>query len=99
MRKLILAYHGTNSRAAREIVKHGFAKGTHFAAHLEDALGYGGAHLFEVMFPADAVPPNRWQFTIGRRVPPSRIVNYRIVRERKVIENEKLRQRIFRSNR
>jgi hypothetical protein len=51
------------------------------------------------MFAADVVPPNRWQFTIGRRLPPSRIVSYRIVQQRKVIENEKLRQRVFRSNR
>jgi hypothetical protein len=36
---------------------------------------------------------------VGRQVPPSRIVSYRVVRQRKVIENEKLRQRIFRSNR
>jgi hypothetical protein len=99
MKKLVICYHGTNARAAAEIVKHGFERGTHFAAHLEDALGYGGDHLFEVMFPTDGVPPDRWQFTIGRRLPASRIVSYRIVRERKVIENEKLRQRIFRSNR
>jgi hypothetical protein len=59
MKKLVICYHGTNSRAAQAIVGHGFAKGTHFAAHLEDALGYGGGHLFEVMFPADAVPPSR----------------------------------------
>lgn len=91
MKKLVICYHGTNARAAAEIVKYGFAKGTHFAAHLEDALGYGGGHLFEVMFPAEVVPPNHWQFTIGRRLPPSRIVSYRIVQQRKVIENEKLR--------
>jgi hypothetical protein len=99
MKKLVICYHGTNARAAREIVGRGFSEGTHFAAHLEDALGYGGAHVFEVAFPADVVSHDRWQFTIGRRIPPSHIVSYRVVRQRKVVENQKLRQRVFRSNR
>jgi hypothetical protein len=51
------------------------------------------------MFPADVAPPNRWQFTIGRRIPPSRIVSYRVVRQRKVVENKALRDKVFRSNR
>ena len=99
MRKLTICYHGTNAAAARQIVGRGFARGTHFATHLEDALGYGGGHLFEVAFPTDSVPPDRWQFIIGRRVPPSRIVSYAVVRQRKVIENEALRDKVFRSNR
>jgi len=42
-KKQIIAFHGTNKRGALAILKNGFAPYTHFAAHLEDSLEFGGS--------------------------------------------------------
>lgn len=48
----------------------GFDKWTYFAAHLEDALAFGGPFVFAVWFPDE---PTHWQFRIRRRISPKRI--------------------------
>jgi hypothetical protein len=95
---MIICYHGTNARAAKAIVEHGFAAGTYFARHLEDAIGFGGDHVFEVVFLDISLTDDRWQFTSLAPVPKSRIVSYRVYSRRSVIENEALRKRVSRSN-
>jgi len=52
-------FHGTkNNDIALKILKDGFAEGTWFAAHLEDAIEYGGEYVFYV----DAkFPTRKWQ--------------------------------------
>lgn len=65
-----ICWHGTDEKAARSILKTGFRKDTHFAAHAEDALAMGGPFLFAVEF-GNAAP--NWQFLNTRRIPPSRI--------------------------
>jgi hypothetical protein len=47
---LIICFHGTNEANAKSILKRGFLPDTYFAAHLEDALEFGGNHVFEVAF-------------------------------------------------
>lgn len=43
-------YHGTTKENHDKILRSGcFQAGTYFAKHLEDALGYGGLHVFEVL--------------------------------------------------
>lgn len=45
-------FHGTNKANAESILKEGFRPDTWFAAHLEDALAFGGNHVFEVALEA-----------------------------------------------
>ena len=58
--QLRICYHGTNQEAGEAIQKEGFRVGTYFAAHLEDALTFGGPYVFEVLF-LDPGDPPPWQ--------------------------------------
>jgi len=64
-------------------MREGFHKGTYFARHLEDALGFGGRHVFMVEF---YVTPGfrRWQVSLSHRLPPSAIVSYHVYTVRHV---------------
>jgi len=92
-----ICYHGTNKKAAEFILNEGFKPDTWFARHLEDAISYGGNHIFEVMFKVKGLPPN-WQFRNLERVSVSRIVAYYIVDKVTIFSNEKLREEICLSN-
>jgi len=83
----VACYHGTNAEAAQSILKMGFYSYTWFAAHLEDAIGYGGPHIFEVVFDD---PPETWQFRPLIAVPKERIVSYSVFQQRIVFVNEEL---------
>ena len=63
-------YHGTNKHNAKSILKHGFREGTYFAAHLEDATGYGGEYVFEVILNIDC---DNWQVCLSNPTPASQI--------------------------
>ncbi len=65
-------YHGTSKENADSILKSGFRAGTYFAKHLEDAVGYGGPYVFEVVlyFPGENPP---WQHKSGDPVPSDQI--------------------------
>lgn len=65
-----IGYHGTDHASAQIILREGFKPWTYFAAHLEDALAFGGPFVFEVWFRR---PPDDWQFTVSRRVMPRQI--------------------------
>jgi len=92
-----ICYHGTDERAAKAILKEGFKPDTWFARHLEDAIGYGGSHIFEVVFKVNGLPSN-WQFHDLERVSVDRIVAYHTVDKRTIFSNEKLREEICLSN-
>ncbi len=88
-----ICYHGTTDEAhAESILTEGFLVGTYFARHLEDALGFGGPHVFGVVF---AAPPEGWQFTCPVQIDKKCIVSYRIYDVRSVFENEELRKTVF----
>lgn len=88
-------YHGTDTaEKAQSILQTGFLDGTCFAVNLQDALTFGGKHIFHVAFES---PPNDWQFT-SAPIGPEMIVKYTIHESKVVFENEVLRQRIFESN-
>lgn len=61
-----ICYHGTNEGNAQSILKTGFRYGTWFAANLQDALAFGGPHVFEVVF--DRIP-QYWQFHVDEEIP------------------------------
>ncbi len=66
-----IMFHGTNAENAAKIMKDGFAVGTFFARHLEDALHFGGDYIFEVYF--ETTPTNYWEYICDSIIPPSDI--------------------------
>lgn len=97
IRPMCVCYHGTDFETAAQILLEGFAPGSHFARHLEDALGFGGTHVFEVAFMTLEVGEN-WQFVEEKRVPKERIVSLKKYAVQVVQEDDALRRRIFDSN-
>lgn len=95
---LRICYHGTNCEAAKKILKEGFRQFTYFAMHLEDATGYGGEYIFEVVFP-DTVEGFGWQFKTPHGVPADKIVSHYRLKKTDIYENKPLRKKIFKSNR
>ena len=68
-------WHGTESEAiATKILCAGFSPGSYFAKHLEDALEFGGNHIFAVILPEN---PN-WQICVSEVVPKEDILMYQI---------------------
>jgi len=99
---LQLWFHGTDEQAAMKIIKEGFAPGTYFSAHLEDALSYGGNHIFQVVFPAgkrSREDADGWQRCNMEPIYPKRIVAYTIHENiGLVFENSQLRQGVAERN-
>jgi len=97
--KLTIVYHGTNAKNAAEIMEKGFNVGTYFALHLEDALGYGGNHILQIVFPCKEIKRVYWQFTISERIPADMIVGYDVYQDKEVkFRNERLGDKVFLSN-
>ena len=74
----MIAYHGTSGENAASIKRNGFERKTYFAHHMEDALEFGGNHIFVVEFSDDPDQwkgePDGWQFWIRQHIPPSAII-------------------------
>ncbi len=67
-------YHGTSKENADLILETGFHEGTYFAAHLEDAIGYGGPYVFAVALQHHGHSEKRpWQYKCPEAIPPDRI--------------------------
>lgn len=103
--RLMICFHGTTAQNAATIVKEGFQPWSWFALHLEDAITFGGANVFEVTFLAAPIEAravkggaSSWQFRNERRVPATRIVRHIAYSKKILCENNKLVDRIFRSN-
>jgi hypothetical protein len=64
-------YHGTTEQIAKVILEKGFRPATYFGKHMEDALNFGGAFVFEVFFETD--PSANWQWRNSETIPPSDI--------------------------
>ncbi|KKM26969.1 hypothetical protein LCGC14_1579370 [marine sediment metagenome] len=81
----MIAYHGTNKENAAAIKQEGFRQGTYFSYRVEDALGFGGNHVFAVEFSADPAKwkgePDGWQFWTREHIPPSAIVSHGAIEE------------------
>lgn len=73
---MIICFHGTNKAKVKRILREGFRVGTYFARHLEDALKFGGPHVFAVRFEEDGfnnMEKDWWQFHLAAVVPPEKI--------------------------
>lgn len=87
-----VCYHGTDVEAAKSIRESGFRPGTWFASHLEDALEFGGPHVFRVVFDD---PPDEWQFHVAGAVPTERMLSYKKYTVEPVFENRALMKSVF----
>ena len=87
MKRITISYHGTNAKNTRKILKEGFQKGTYFARHMEDALGYGGKYIFEVAIPLSMTHKGNWQFIVDSCVPPEFIIRLTKYNPAKIIVN------------
>jgi hypothetical protein len=92
-----ICYHGTNEENAASILKTGFRYGSWFAASLQDALAFGGPHVFLVAFDFDE-PPRNWQFMHDGEIAVDRIVEYSIFDKKTVYDNQPLRHTILEAN-
>jgi len=74
----VVWFHGTSNENAEVIRKEGFRVGTYFAHHMEDAVKFGGPHVFfvKVHFNVEA---ERWQVTCSNPIPASAIQDEQIV--------------------
>lgn len=95
---LTICYHGTSEENAQLILRDGFLPYTWFARQLENAIGYGGPHIFEVVFSKKYLEGTEWQFRSRQLVLADRIVSYRVYEVIERQENKRLRKRIFNSN-
>lgn len=82
----MIAYHGTPTKKNAESIKQrGFKIGSYFAYRIEDALAFGGRHLFKVLFSDDPSnwrgEPDGWQFWTRETIPPTAIVSYGAIEE------------------
>jgi len=92
-----ICFHGTNEASANNILREGFRAGTWFARHLEDAIWYGGLHIFEVVFKTEGLPAN-WQVHYLKEVSVDKIVGYYLFTRNTIIDNEKLRRAVLKGN-
>lgn len=99
-------FHGTSAQAAEEILRTGFRDGTYFAAHLEDALAFGGDFVFLVVLPFspdDLVTEEgwdkdrAWQVRAAARV--EQIVRLTEYRQTVLHEFSERMDRVFEANR
>ncbi len=73
-------FHGTKDEGiALRIQREGFKPLTYFAANLQDALTFGGPHVFEVAIDfADVSKTDGWQVKASNAIPSESIINYSI---------------------
>ena len=95
---IVIWFHGTDRATAQKILKNGFKKGTHFASHLEDALEFGGDHVFEVALPYTPKDPNAWQVCIPKALQPKYISCLRSYTRTMVKDFPKRNKAIFEFN-
>lgn len=78
-------FHGTRSiQELTSIKKNGFRKGTYFARHMEDAVGYGGPYVAWVKVRFDHTPLE-WQAISANKIPARSIIGWCYVRGQRKI--------------
>jgi len=94
-----ICYHGTTEKNANKILKDGFKSGTYFAMHLEDAIGFGGDYVFEVLFNSKRFNGVvDWQFHTLEKISSDNIVGLKHYNVELLGENKDLRNEIFEFN-
>lgn len=70
-------FHGTMADCVESILRKGFLPRTYFANALEDALEFGGDHVFFVALDHEPNTKGNWQMRINEWVPPDTIIEVR----------------------
>ena len=94
-------FHGTDAKNAKAIAKGGFNPFTSFDAHLENALMFGGDHVFEVALDIADPTDNQadlWRIKIPEPIPPAQIVALHRYRITRMHENAELRKWVAEEN-
>lgn len=86
-------YHGTDKKAAQEILKNGFKKETYFTWNLHSALSFGGMWVFGIYFD-DKEKEDYWEFITPKRISKSRILYFRKFTVRCLYDNDKEQERL-----
>lgn len=73
-----IVFHGTDADAAQSILREGFRDWTYFARALEDAVEFGGDHIFEVC--VDLPDSDNWQPRLSGVKPDQVVRLYRFDR-------------------
>lgn len=89
-------FHGTNKANAESILKEGFRPDTWFAAHLEDALAFGGNYVFEVAL--EAKEEVGWQIHVLEAVPADRIISHFVFQKQTLLDYPDRRREVFEAN-
>ena len=89
-----IMFHGTTAKNAAKILKDGFAIGTFFAKHLENALHFGGDYIFEVYFATS--PTKYWEYITDSIILPSNIKTHYELRINLLWDNEECNNEINR---
>jgi hypothetical protein len=71
-------FHGTSAENVEIIHREGFREGTWFARHMEDAVAFGGNHVFSVQV-AFNVEVDRWQVCCSNALAPCQIEKLTII--------------------
>lgn len=91
-------FHGTDEKSARSILSTGFRAGTYYAIALEDALEFGGQHVFEVALKVNRLP-DQWQIAMRDPVLPDGIISYKIYKSKTVVDYPDRRNVVYEANR
>jgi len=91
-------FHGTTEIASRYIVVDGFRAGSWFSRSLEDAIGFGGMHVFEVALDFEPVSDGAWQMRVPEAVPEDRIVSLNYYIRHPLVEYPDRRKAVLASN-
>ena len=75
-----LYYHGTNHMNALQIQKEGFRPGTWFADRKEDAVKFGGKHVFSVAIRWLGQRAYDWQICAVNAISKARIMKYGVIK-------------------
>lgn len=88
-------YHGTKFKYnAFKILKEGFKEWSYFSSNLNNAVGFGGKYVFEVVFLKSDLP-DYWQVRCENRIPPERIVRMSKYKSQEIIKNKTLEKKVF----
>jgi len=89
-------FHGTKRENVEGIQLEGFAEGTYFARHMEDAVKFGGPCVFVVNVHFESPSLDGWQVVCANAIPVKAIIDLWYVSAQDFeAENSKLKVRTF----
>ena len=81
-------FHGTDEDTALLIQKEGFNPGTYFAAHMEDAVHFGGMVVFHVRVRWESPSMDGWQVVSSNHIGKDQIRGITVFKEAVIYESD-----------